>query len=167
MTMQATYLSQITARETLEQGTAAASDPQIVHDGFNTTITGLNADSDPPCTEAIYFEAALVAGAYTIDLTALLGADGAVDGTGLKVQMLKILNPAGNSPITVKAGAANGYNLGNDAAWRVTVGPGSANKPGEVTFFYHDTNPDVAAGAKNIDVSGTGVETFQCAMWLG
>ena len=171
--MRATYVSQVTAIETLDIGVAAVSDPDAVHDGFNQNITGLSATSTPPVSEPVYFTAALTAGAYTIDLTALTGADGTIDGTGKKVQMLLLQNPSGNGLMTFKFGAANPYLLCADAAWRIPVCPGTGTgdteKFGEVKMFFPNdsTNPDISGTAKTIDVIGTGTQSFRCGIWLG
>lgn len=153
------YKSQITTSE--ELSIPAASNPLITLDNVNTQQT-LGPSTTPPAAEISAGKLALVAGALTIDLTALAGSQGNIDGTGKRVQILKVVNPAGNNPITLKAGAANGYNLGNDANWRITLPGGD-----EVTLKFNGTNPVIAAGAKDIDVTGTLTESFDITIILG
>ena len=112
MSVTLTLTSNITAVETLETNVpaAAATKRRVTHDQFNTT-SELNAASTPPVTKVAALQAALTAGAATVDLTSLTGTNGAtVDGTGLRVQAMKLRNPSTNAnAITVVEGASNGY----------------------------------------------------------
>ncbi|MCP4571472.1 MAG: hypothetical protein GY838_03905 [bacterium] len=157
----ATIRPQLDAAEVLATGVDAASQPTVDHTGFSTKRV-LNSTSSVPVTEPVFDTIALVAGAKTIDLTALVGtANRAVDGTGLKVQAIKFKNKTGNSTMSFTFGASNPYNLaGSD--WKVTL---AADQ--EVMFYLHNTAPDIAAGAKNIDVAGTLVEEFELSVVMG
>lgn len=162
MSVEVAFALKCTVSETLETNVPAlASGDALVHSAFDASGT-LNATSMPPVTKSAAFNAVLVAGAKTIDLTALTGTNGAaIDGTGLKVQLFKIKNPLGNAAVTVKFGAANPYNL-LGASWTMILQPGD-----EFLFKSTDTTPDVAAGAKNIDLAGTGTQSFQVIVVMG
>ena len=107
---------------------------------------------------------ALVAGALTIDLTALSGLQASINGTGLKVQALRVRGCAtGNGKLTISEGAANPYELfgganpieypaGNTYAWQ---------------FEFGDKLGAIGAGAKNIDLAGTGTNEFYIEFLLG
>lgn len=138
----------------------AASNASVQHSGFNGTLT-LNGSSTPPLTMVSYQVYTLSGGAATIDLTAVLGVnDVAQDATGLKVQTMIVYNPSSNA-ITIAPGASNAYALfgsGNS----IEVPPG-----GRQQFYFADGTPDVAAGVKEIDLSGTGTDTIQIGFGLG
>lgn len=125
----------------------------IAVDGFDTTTT-LNASSTPPATLQANGTKAMSAGTATIDFTALPGdtAMETKDATGLKLQRMRLKNPSTNANVvTVTKGASNGYGLtSGGASWTVVLSPGE-----EVYFRFADTCPDVAAGAKTLDLSGT------------
>lgn len=154
-----------TAVETLTSNVpaAAANGKAITHSGYNEADAVLTGSTTPPVTTCAHFSKALVAGVATIDLTALTGTNGAaVDMTGLKIQFFKFKNPITNAnPITVTFGAANPYLLGG-AAWKYILQPGQW-----IAGFGNDATPDVAAGAKNIDISGTGTQALQVSLDAG
>lgn len=161
MAVSATYVLNVTAIETLAVGVDFAGSKNISHDQLNSSGT-LNASSTVPATKVAAFSKALSDGAATIDLTALTGTNGAaVDFTGLKVQLVKFKNPVGNAAMTIKFGAANPYNL-LGASWTMILLAGQ-----EIALQLNDAAPDVAAGAKNIDISGTGTQTLQCLLVAG
>jgi hypothetical protein len=166
MSVELTYMSYVTAAEIIEGNDdlldSSSSKRKLTYTGLDTSKT-LNAASTPPATKQAYFVKALATGAATIDLTALVGSNGAaVDLTGLKVQCLKLKNPATNAnTIKAKFGTANPYNLAG-ADWAITLSPGQ-----EFTFYGDDDTPDVAAGAKNIDLSGTLVQELEVGIVAG
>jgi hypothetical protein len=166
MSISVNFAQQLTVRELLETGVPAASRKTVSHDAFNQSGQ-LNASSVPPATKVAAFEKALVAGAGTIDLTALTGTNGAtIDGTGLKVQGILIVNPATNAnPLVIEPGGANPYNLFG-AAFKITLHPGKSLH--WISAKDADT-PDVAAGAKNIALSdgAAGTETHKFIVVLG
>lgn len=130
---------------------------------LNETLS-LNAGTTPPASQHATFNAALTAGAGTIDLTNLPGitAGEVVNGTGLKVQVAKFLNPLTNAnPITLKFGALNPYNL-LGASWQVSLAPGQS-----LLVNGNAATPAIAAGAKNIDISGTGAQALSVHLVLG
>ena len=161
MSLSLTYAANLTAVETLEGNTdgIAASSRRVTWSAFDNagTYTGTTV---PPVTKIGAKTAALVAGALTIDLTALTGwgANGAnVDGTGLKLQFFRVRN-LGAADMTFATGGTSGYNFG---------GPFTVKAGCEVLFKFNDNLPDVAAGVKNIGVTGTGTDTAEVTLVLG
>jgi hypothetical protein len=161
MAVSASYSLRCDVNETLATNVPAAETPVIIHGQFSSTGT-LNATSTPPATKMAAQTISLTAGAVTIDLTALTGTNGAtVDGTGLKVQILKLKNRSSNAVMTFGEGASNGYEaLGN--AWTLKLLAGQ-----EIEMFLNDAAPDIASGAKTIDVAGTGTESFDFIVVMG
>ena len=155
---------QMTAAETLAAGVDAIKSPTFSHSQFNQSGVTLNGTSTPPVSEASYQTYALVAGALTVDLTALLGInDSAVNANTLDMVTLILINPSGNSALTMAPGAVNGYQ------WMSThsfVLPGSANKDNWVAFCI-DGLGAVGATDDEIDFSGTGTETFKLGVTFG
>lgn len=126
----------------------------------------LKDDSVPPISKAVVSEITLTAGAVTIDFTALTGANGAaVDATGLKLQYIAIINKAANAALSIVAGATNGYSLGHASA-RYDL-PGHASNTSWIQQKFNDDLADVAAGAKTLDVTGTGTQSFYIALLFG
>lgn len=162
MTVVANYLSQLTVVETLSVGVPAATTPSITHSGYNTTDKA-NASSTPPASKAVANSYAMTAGAKTLDLTALVGTNGAtVDGSTLKLNYAKFINPSTNTgSIVVKFGASNAYLLGSDSAWRHTL------KPGDEVLYKGTANPTIDSTHKNIDISGTGTESIEVVLVMG
>ena len=157
------YDSGVTVEETLASSVPAqSSGSKIIHNGYNTSAV-LNASSTPPATKAVAIEQALTAGAATVDLTSLTGTNGAsVDGTGLKVQCIKLRNKATNSnPMTIVKGAATGYD-GFGAAFSVTLAVGA-----EVTVYANDNGSDISGTNKHLDLSGTLVEVAELVIVMG
>jgi hypothetical protein len=150
----------IDGRETLSTGVAGASDAIIKHDLYKLVET-LKAGTTVPVTKIVSGIQTLSSGTLTIDLTALTGANGSVDATGLKLQSLFIKN-LGAATLEVDVGSSNGYNLGNNAANEFHLAAGCS-----AMFFYADTCPDVGSGAKNIDLVGTSAQTSQWVMIFG
>ena len=159
MAVSLTYAANLTAVETLTGNTDDAADAnrKVTHAAFDLSGT-LSATTSPAVSLHAGFTLALVAGAKTIDLTNLLGTNGAtVNGTGLKVQFLRVKNTGANA-MTFATGASSGYNFGGP----VTVQPG-----GFAMIGGNNGLPAIAAGVKNIDVSGTGTQTAQVTVEMG
>jgi len=151
-----------TVAEVLEANphSAVAGQRTVTHTAFNSSHA-LSASTTPPVTKVAAFKAALVAGAKTIDLTALVGTNGAtVDGTGLKVQVIKVKN-LGTNPLTIAVGATNGYDLAG-GAFSAQLKAGM-----ELMLFGNDQTPDVASGEKTLDLTGTGTEESEWIVVLG
>lgn len=149
----------------LAAGFPASQTRNITHSEFNQSQS-LGASSTPAVTKIAFFDQALTAGAATIDLTALAHNAGVVDGSGLKVQGMLFVNPAGNSAVTITDGASNGYNLFGDASGQVTV-PAHATVDSFLLFFFPEGLQDIGGSDKTIDLAGTGTETFQIGLLLG
>jgi len=163
MSVNVNYQSKITAVETLEANIdSLGTDKQVTHNQFDTTKT-LTSSTTPPVTKIAAFPQALTAGAATIDLTSLLGVNGAaVSGLGLKVQILKIKNKVGSAnPISIAPGAANGYDIFG-ADFKVTLQPGQ-----EATFYSNDATPDIGAEDKTLDLAGTDEQECEITIVMG
>ena len=159
MSVSLTYISNLTAAETLTTGVPAASATKAVvtHDAWNTTATTVTLAAETPAiatTKIAAFEQALAAGAATIDLEALSGTNGAtVVGTGLRIQAMKVRGKSTNDdPVSITIGAANGYD-GFGAAFKVTLEPGA-----EMMILAKDAGADISATNSDLDCAGTGVE---------
>jgi hypothetical protein len=155
------WAATLTAVETLTGNTDDAPDAQrkITHSGFDLSGQA-SATLAPVVTAHAGKLIALTAGALTIDLTSLAGwgSNGTtVNGTGLKVQFLRVKNLGAND-MAFTTGATNGYNFGGT----VTVHPG-----GFVMFGQNNGNPAIASGVKTIDVTGTGTQTAQVSIEMG
>jgi len=154
----------MTAVETLAAGVDAIQSPTFNHSQFNQSGKTLNATSTPPVSVASYQEYALVAGALTVDFTALLGInDAVVTANTLDMVTLILINPSGNNTLTMAPGAANDYQ------WMSThsfVLPGSANQDNWVAFSI-DGLGAVGATDKTLDFTGTLVETFKLGVTFG
>lgn len=161
MAIRTTYRSMIETTETFSDSDyPAVKSPPLTHSGFDSR-KDLDAATTPAVTKAAYFEKSLTAGAGTIDLTALTHNGQAVDLTGLKVQCLRIKNKIGNAAMTFAEGASNGYAL-LGASWLATLLAGQ-----EITLFGNDATPDVAAGDRTIDITGTGTEQCEVSIVAG
>jgi hypothetical protein len=143
--------------ETLTSGIVGASNPKVVFDAYEESGT-LNASSTVPATKSCYMLGALTAGAQTINLAALTGANGTVDFTGLRVQLIRVKNLGANA-MTFAEGASNGIAL---ACLPFIVPAG-----GIAQFYLADLAPDVASGDRTIDVSGTLAQTFEFSIVAG
>lgn len=162
MAVDVTWGETCTIVETLPNNTGSAADANriVTHNQFN--VAGqINGSSTPPATLQASFVLTLTAGAATIDLRSLLGTNGgAVDGNGLRVQIVRIKNLGANA-MTFAAGAANGY-TGVFGATGLTVQPG-----GSAMVFTNDGGIDIDATHKTWDVAGTGSQTAQVTVVLG
>jgi len=144
-------------------GAASEAARTVTQAGFNAAQRTLKSDTSPPVTCGALFQQALAAGVATIDLTALDGFnDKVVNGTGLRVQLLRVRNPATNAnPISIAKGAANGYD-GLGAAFGVTLAPGA-----EVTILTNDAGSDIGSGNKTLDLTGTGSQALDVEIVMG
>lgn len=161
MSVTVTYASTVQTAETLETNVGAvATSSRLTHSGYDESAT-LNSTSNPPATKCAYFLLTLTAGAATVNLAALTGTNGVtVDGTGLRVQILRVKNLGANS-LTIVPGASNGIDL--PAAGASIPVPAGAH----VTYYLADSGPDIAAGDRTLDVTGTGTQTSEWSIVLG
>lgn len=155
-----------TIEEAISSAPALASNSTpLVFNGYNTEQT-LSGSTTPAVTIHTSFAKALAAGAGTIDLTSLpsaQGVSGAVTFSGLKLQAMLLKNASSNGTITVSKGASNGYGLDSGGAdFDIPVAPGAT-----ALFFFDDEPPDVADGAKTIDLAGTGTQELQIVLVAG
>lgn len=164
MSVSLVFGATLTATETLESNipAAPAATRAVTHSAFNKSGT-LTASTTPVAvTKCAYRDIAMTAGAVTIDLTALVGTNSlAQDGTGLKPQFVLFENVEGNAPITITEGASNGHAL-LGAGFQIIL----AAKQW-VLCYLADAAPDVAAGDKTWDVTGTGTQSLRTAIILG
>ena len=162
-TVSAAYSSSMNVTETFS--IANAADNTILVTDVSETGT-LTASTAVPATQQTQYDLTLTAGSGSIDLTALpgLNANETIDGTGLKLQLFKFLNPTSNAnTMTVAKGASNGYGLSAaGGAWSVIISPGQS-----VLVVSQDVAPDVASGARIIDVTGTGSQVLTVGVVLG
>lgn len=147
------YEFKATATEIVDLGTDYGADPAI---DWSLAVTRgtLKADSTLQCDELWSDQIALAAGAHTVDLTSLAkGNLPTLDLTGSKISFVRIQNPAGNAAMTFTAGASNGYDLFG-ASWSIVL------SAGDEFMALVNSAPTVAAMAAEIDVAGTGTESF-------
>ncbi len=159
MSVTVVYKANVTVSETLPNNTGSASATKriVTHDEYDESFT-LNSASTPPATQVAEFLLTLSSGTATIDLRNLVGTNGgAIDGNGLKVQIIRVKN-LGANPMTFSEGGSNGYALAD-----FTVLP----TPAHVQFFFGDQSPDIAAGDKTIDVAGTLAQTAEVTIIMG
>lgn len=158
MSISTTYTFGLTTRETLTSGTVDVSVPTINHNTYDESAV-LNASSSPPATKYSAFLLTLSSGAATINLASLTGAGGAtIDGTGLRVQCIRVKNLGANA-MTFSEGGSNGIAL---ACGTFIVPPG-----GVFQVFLNDASPDIASGDRTIDVAGTAAQTAEVTLILG
>ncbi len=112
MSISATAVANLTVVETLAIDVPFAAAPAITHNGLNATLK-LSGATTPAGSAVAAIAVPLVAGAATIDLTAMAGTNAlAVDGTGLQIQAVMIQNPEGNlHPLVVAPAGTDGYAL--------------------------------------------------------
>jgi hypothetical protein len=146
--------------ETIADGDISTSLNTVTHNAFDES-NALNSGTTPPITKCAFFLGALTTGAKTIDFTSLESTNGAIiSGSGLKVQAIRFKN-LGENAMTFTFGAANPYLLAG-ADWKVTLAQNQ-----HVTFYGNNATPDISGSAKNIDVAGTGSQTFECSILMG
>jgi len=163
MSVEVTYESKVTVKETLEANIdSLGSDKSITHTQFNTAQS-LTGSTTPPVTKVAAAVVALDAGAKTIDLAALTGTNGVtVNGTGLKVQVLKFKNKSDSAnEMSIEPGESDGYDLGG-SDMKVTMQPGQ-----EVTIYGNDASPDIGASDKELDLAGTGAQECELMIVMG
>lgn len=162
-TIAVTAITQVSVVETETGDFVDPNNATVTYNQLSETEE-LTASTTVPVTKHAAFDKALVAGVATIDLTALPGknADEVVNGTGLKVQEVKFKNKATNAnSITITFGAANPYLLFG-SGWKIILLPGQS-----IQASLKDASPDVAGGARTIDLAGTASQSLQCHFVLG
>ncbi len=157
MGVSAVYKFQVDATETLALSEDLAADVPMLFqiNGAGVATPTLTATTSPPVTKAWGDDVTLSGGAVTLDLAALVRAVlPNVDFTGLKVQLIHIKAAAANTAaLKFDVGASNGYGIFGSATSEISL-----DADDEAAFFFNDKLPDVAAGAKDIDVSSSDVD---------
>ncbi len=150
-------------REDPDLGLDNVVDPTIVHSIVIPVGASLGPDTTPPVTQVWSDRIALVAGAFTLDLTALVGSNlPTLDLTGLQIQILQISTPEANaSNILVFPGVSNDYDLMTPNLL-LNFLPGDFN-----LMVLNGTQPVVAPTNKEIDFSGTGTDEFDILIAAG
>jgi hypothetical protein len=163
MAVAATIQAVLTLVETITQGFPNPSDSTVTFDQLNQLLS-LNASSSVPVTKLASFSKALGGGTGTIDLTSMPGntPDETVTFLNLRVQAWLLLNPSTNAnAITIVKGASNGW-TGAGATFALTLQPGQWN-----LAYFDEDGPDVAAGVKTLDLTGTGTQTLSVQLAAG
>lgn len=163
----AVLVSNWTVVESVEDAPAAASQ-SITSKDFNPSVQRLSPTSDVPVSLFSGDTWTLDGGgAATIDLTDLPGSQGNIDGTGKKVQAIRVQGAEGNGALTISPGASNPYNLfgaGNSVEL-------PAGFLGPMEFRYNDTLDDITdvsgVGSSQIDLAGTAGDEFNIEILLG
>ena len=123
MSIIVTTRSEITVRETIALGPGASDSTNDT--GINTTQLKLGATSTPPVSLKSHFAQALVSGAATIDLLALIGSQGqTLASTGLRVQEIPLTPPRVLELLLEKNAALDFPHIAK--SWRDNVLPGSS-----------------------------------------
>lgn len=144
-----------------------------VSDNTQTALRGSNnsgtidyivsrGDASTPAIDVIYAETlALVGGTLAVDLTALSVTGGTtLDLTGQIVYGYVVKNNGANN-MTIVAAATTGYAL-------FSATGGTVVHPGKVAMNDSDDGfGTVAAGAKDLTVTGTAAQTFDIILWTG
>ncbi len=150
-------------REDPDLGLDNVVDPTIVHSIVLPVGASLGPLTTPPVTEVWSDTIPLVAGAFTIDLEALVGSNlPVIDMTGLRVQVFQFSCPEANGNLMqITAGAVDGYDLGGPSMnWRVLPGD-------TMLLVLNDNAPDVAPTNSQIDIAGTGTDIFEILIAAG
>lgn len=160
--------AQITSRITMQEkfkDAAAATDALVTTPTYDLGAFSYTPSSDPPGKYYSGQVLALVAGAATIDLTSLPGLQAVIDATGLKLNVLRIRGEAdgSNGALTISEGAANPYELFGGA--NPIIYPAGCRKPW--TFEFDDKLDNVSATDCEIDLAGTGTDSFFIELILG
>ncbi len=140
------------------------ADPQLVHAITLPIPAVLSGTTSPPIEKVYSDRIQLVAGARTLDLTALVPGNITpdTDFTGLKIQLLQFTSPENNlADITITPGASDGYDLGG-AGMSVTLSPGDT-----IIFALNDNAPDVGPTDKEIDFAGSLIDDIDILIVAG
>jgi len=156
------YSSKLTTTETYGDSYVDSGDNTLKFSGLDQALN-LTGGTTPAVSKQAAFQKALTAGAGTVDLRALVGANGgAIDGNGLKVRVVKFRNLASNAnAITITFGASNPYDL-LGSTFVLTLLPGQ-----EFLAYLKDGAPTIDSTHKTIDLSGTGSQVLECHFVLG
>jgi len=162
MPISVTYASTITTVETLATNVGHQAIDKSVTAQLSTTLAAQTSGSTPSCVQRAGADVAMTAGALSLDLTALLGTNGAtVVGSG-RVQMVKFFNPATNAnAITIAKGASNGYD-GFGSSFSITLAPGA-----EVLLRTLGNGSVIGSTNRILDVTGTLTQVLSYEIIIG
>lgn len=165
MSLKVAIRSEISVVETFTGDFVSPNDRTVTFNGLSETLS-LTNDGDVPVTKHADYTVPLSSGVATVNLAALPGKtlDELLNATGLKLQGIKLKNPATNAhKITATRGASNGYGLcASGDNWILPLSPGQS-----ALLSGNEANPDVASGARTIDLAGTGAEVLDLQLLLG
>jgi len=158
--------SYLSVTEVLENAPEAGTATTVTSNEWNQGQTNLTSATTPPVTKHVAEEVdpgGSGAATTTIDLTSFTDIEGETqDGTGLKVQVLRVRTPSTNTgDVTIGPALANPYQLfgtGNS----VELPPNS-----EMLLRLTDELADVSATVKNVLISASGSDTAYVQMVLG
>lgn len=128
---------------------------------LNLATLTFNDNSTPDGKDAWSGQVALVAGAKTLDLTALVQSQlpSAVDMTGKVLRYIVFQSPSTNSHvISIATGASNGF---------PAIGTISAIQPGNIGARTTIGSAAVDATHKTLDLAGTGTEVLNLILVFG
>jgi hypothetical protein len=122
----------------------------------------LTASTTPDAEKAYAGRVTLIAGAATLDLTALTDSEGTVlSMTAKKVRFFAIKGNGNANVCTIKVGAANGF-TGFGTAWTIDVQVG-----GWIFLYAGAASVDIDATHKTIDFAGTLTQSFDVIIVAG
>jgi hypothetical protein len=124
---------------------------------YNDSLPMLPTDTPPAALLSIY--KTTIGAGFTIDLTAAQGSNGNVNGSGKRIQAIRVSNPSASiANVTIATGVSNGHVIPAS----VVVPPG-----GEALLFYNDYGVDIDGTHKTLDVSGNAADTPEIGILLG
>lgn len=175
---QARIRNLLTVSETLDNAPAATTQPESRN--FDEDTKRLSPTTTPPVSKAAQWEPQLpnmvgssssssssgvglpAAATLDIDLTNLPGIQGDFSGSGLRVQFLRLRNPATNQgEVVIGPALATPYDLFGNSQ-EVTVPAG-----GKLTLELYDSAPVVSGSEKLMQLSGRENDTFELEILLG
>ncbi len=165
MTIRVQLEAKLTVVETFTGPFVSPGDATATFSELNQSET-LTASTSVPVTKWAGYELTLSGGTDTINLASLPGitAEETVVGTGLKVQAILYRNKSTNAnKITLTKGGSSGYGFcASGDSWTDVLSPGQYTLKGN-----EEAAPDIAGGARNIDVTGTVGQILQIILALG
>lgn len=162
MSVEANYKVECHVVETFETSIAGLDpgDKKVTHSVFNSQAR-LNADTAVPATKVASFEVTMTGAAVDVQFDSLTGVNGvAVDGTGLKVQIIKIRNAGAVAMTIAPKAATDNYDL-LGASFTLILLAGQ-----EITFYGNEATPEIGAG-EAITITGTSADKAEVIVVMG
>lgn len=150
----------------LSEQTVNSLDPTLPNGQYGNVQSGgqlaFNGTSGPAATQAWHGLVTLIAGALTLDLTALADATlGTISMSGLKLKFMQIIATAGNAnPITIAPGAVNGY-----TGWVGSAG--LSLNASDQEMLVRNAGIAVDGTHKTLDLAGTGTQSAVIVLLFG